>query len=134
MVHLTWIRPTAARPWAGLLAVGLLLAALAAGCHRAGYRLCLFRRLTGLPCPTCGVTRSALHFLQGDPRAACVEHPLAAALMTGATLYALFAAASLLLVRRLPVPQAAPRVRFWTGAVLLALLLLNWAYLIARGT
>ena len=134
MAPFTWIRPSAARPWAGLAAAGLLLAALAVGCHRAGLRLCVFRRLTGLPCPTCGVTRSALHFLKGDLHAACAEHPLAAALMSGTALYALFATASLLLVRRLPVPRAAPRVWFWAGAVLLALLLLNWAYLVARGT
>lgn len=133
MMLFTWIRPSSARPWVWLPAAGLLLATLAVGCHLAGFRLCFFHRLTGIPCPTCGSTRAALHLLRGNWRAAVASHPLAAVLMTVAALYALWAVVGLLLVRRLPVPRATPRAWFWTGAVLMALLLLNWAYLIARG-
>ena len=122
-----------ARSWAGLLLACSAMAALAIGCHAAGIRLCLFRRLTGVPCPTCGATRAALHLLHGAPRAAWETNPLASVLLAGAALYALAASVSLLLTRRLPVPHASPRFWLWTAAILLALLLLNWGNLIARG-
>lgn len=122
-----------ARSWAGLLLAGAAMTALAIGCHAAGIRLCLFRRLTGVPCPTCGGTRAALHLLHGAPRSAWAANPLASVLLAFAGLYALAASVSLLLTRRLPVPHATPRVRLWTVGILLALLLLNWGYLIARG-
>jgi len=38
--------------------------------------LCLFRRLTGLPCPSCGMTRAYISFLKGDIHGAFLMHPL----------------------------------------------------------
>jgi len=38
--------------------------------------LCPFKRLTGLPCPTCGMTRGALCLLHGDVLAAVAFNPL----------------------------------------------------------
>jgi hypothetical protein len=37
---------------------------------------CAFRQVTGLPCPTCGMTRAIRLALQGDFRAATQMHPL----------------------------------------------------------
>lgn len=36
--------------------------------------LCPFRRLTGLPCPGCGLTRSIVALVQGDLDAAFAHH------------------------------------------------------------
>jgi hypothetical protein len=33
--------------------------------HTAG-TLCVFKNVTGIPCPSCGVTRSILYLLQGE--------------------------------------------------------------------
>ena len=44
--------------------------------------LCPFLAVTGVPCPSCGATRAALHLLSGDL-------PSALAMNAGATLFAL---------------------------------------------
>lgn len=38
--------------------------------------LCLFRRVTGLPCPSCGMTRSYISLFRGDIGNAFFMHPL----------------------------------------------------------
>lgn len=37
--------------------------------------LCMWRRLTGFPCPTCGLTRAICHALRGDLGASLSLHP-----------------------------------------------------------
>jgi hypothetical protein len=91
-------------------------------------RPCAFRRLTGVPCPTCGTTRVALAVLDADLAAAFAVNPLAAA--TG---LAFFAGGALALVwalahGRVPVLQR-PVPRWWRLA-LVAVILINWTYLI----
>lgn len=47
--------------------------------HHAGEKAgigCLFRQLTGLPCPSCGITRSLILILKGDPVAGLALNPL----------------------------------------------------------
>ncbi len=39
--------------------------------------LCLFRRLTAVPCPGCGLTRAFVHLARGEWLAALADHPLA---------------------------------------------------------
>jgi hypothetical protein len=38
--------------------------------------ICIFRRVTGLPCPSCGMTRSYLALFAGDLKTAFFMHPL----------------------------------------------------------
>jgi hypothetical protein len=38
--------------------------------------LCLFKTVTGIPCPSCGITRSLLLLFQGDMTAALWVNPL----------------------------------------------------------
>lgn len=38
--------------------------------------LCIIRRVTGFPCPGCGMTRAVLSLLRGDIRTAFAYHPL----------------------------------------------------------
>lgn len=92
---------------------------------------CPFHALTGLPCPTCGMTRCARFLAQGAFGAALSLNPLAcaAALVTG--LFDLYAA--VVLAFRLPRVRFEP---FSPGAALvlrvtaLAVILVNWAWLI----
>lgn len=42
----------------------------------SGATLCLFKSATGLPCPSCGTTRSLLLLLQGDLQGALFVNPL----------------------------------------------------------
>jgi drug/metabolite transporter (DMT)-like permease len=38
--------------------------------------MCLFKLLTGMPCPGCGMTRAYLHLFKGDLAGAFYFHPL----------------------------------------------------------
>lgn len=38
--------------------------------------LCIYKRITGLPCPGCGMTRAFLSFFRGDIGQAFYYHPL----------------------------------------------------------
>ena len=40
-----------------------------------GIPVCLFRAISGLPCPGCGLTRALVALLHGDPAAAFAHHP-----------------------------------------------------------
>jgi hypothetical protein len=54
--------------------------------------ICQMRRVTGLPCPTCGITRSLSMLTKGEWRRACAYHPLGpvvAALLVGGWFYAI---------------------------------------------
>lgn len=44
--------------------------------HHMGISLCLFRRLTGLPCPCCGMTRACFAVLKGNLVEAVRSNPL----------------------------------------------------------
>ena len=43
----------------------------------AGVPVCLFRAISGLPCPGCGLTRGLSSLVQGHPAAAFDYHPFA---------------------------------------------------------
>ncbi|HET6427044.1 MAG TPA: DUF2752 domain-containing protein [Phycisphaerae bacterium] len=117
--------------WAVLVAAGMVaLVALAMMLgQRAGADppLCLMKRLTGVPCPTCGATRGGLALLRGRAVRAWLFNPLLF------TLAGLWAAATLLRVltaRKLTFSLTRPeRILVWS--VLAALFAANWAYVIA---
>ncbi len=43
--------------------------------HTAAPSICLFKEVTGLPCPSCGTTRSLLLLVQGDFRGSLMMNP-----------------------------------------------------------
>ena len=63
---------------AGLLgAAGLVLLHFWTPSGDVRYSVCLFRRLLGLPCPGCGMTRAFGHLAKGEWLAALRAHPFA---------------------------------------------------------
>jgi hypothetical protein len=94
-------------------------------------RPCVFRSWTGIPCPTCGTTRSATAFLDGDFVASFAANPMAAAagllFVVGAPVAVVWALA------RWPVPVLGSPLPRWVRIAAFALILANWAYLIAVG-
>ncbi len=94
--------------------------------------LCLFKGITGLPCPTCGGTRAFGRLFAGDLAGAVAMNPLA---VLGALLVLVWAAAdlSLLRSRRALALELHPRLAQVLRITAVVLLLLNWAFLLAAG-
>ncbi len=114
-----------------LVAGWLAVVAVAAGLERAGVSgppLCTFRRVTDLPCPSCGATRATLAVVRGHPVEALGLNPLFCVVAA--------AAAAVLGLRVLGGRRA--RVRLSAGGRRLAWGLaaiaftVNWAYVIWR--
>jgi hypothetical protein len=94
-------------------------------------RPCVFRALTGIPCPTCGATRAATAFLDGRLFEALAANPLATVVgfvfVVGAPLAALWA------ILGWPVPVFSPSAPRWLRPAIVALIVANWLYLIVGG-
>lgn len=63
------------RQWLTIAAVGALVATFFMPTAGLAVHLCLFKWITGLPCPGCGLTRSITFLSQGDFHHALVYHP-----------------------------------------------------------
>ena len=91
---------------------------------------CVFRGVTGLPCPTCGGTRAALALARLDPAGAFQANPLVALGLVFLIGGGLVAFARALSGRGVTEPV---RVPVWVRAGLILALAANWFYLIVVG-
>jgi len=94
---------------------------------------CVFHGLTGLPCVTCGMTRSGIEFFHGRFLAALKWNPLVFAFLCGLTAFDLYAFTV--------VTTRARRLRFvfrnqaekqYARALVIGALALNWVYLLSN--
>lgn len=113
--------------------IGLLLlfAARFVPLSRLPFWGCALRKGTGIPCLSCGMTRSFDWFMQGRILDSLLVNPvgfLLAVLSVTGVVY--------LVLRRFRLPRLVfdltPRQGTWMRWGTLGLLALNWAYLIAR--
>jgi hypothetical protein len=115
-------------------AIGLFAAALVGllRLDRIPLPLCVFKGLTGLPCPTCGSTRALGRLFALDLAGAFAMNPFTTLV---AVRVAAWAVADLaLLPRRQALDLEVPRsLRFALRVAALVLFLANWVYLIAAG-
>jgi hypothetical protein len=122
--------PRAAVAAGVVLAVLGLVAAAAPGLAE-GPVLCPFRAATGLPCPGCGLMRSAHSLFGGKVARAVAVNPLAAVLLlTGLPAMALLVATNRKggLAVRVEASRAERRA-LWT--ILCVLVAANWVYVLA---
>lgn len=114
--------------------IGLAAAALVAlfGLDRLPFTVCTFKALTGLPCPSCGSTRTLACLVHGDVAAAFAMNPLAAAGVFAVAVWALIDLALARNGRALSVELRPDVLRPARVAALLAIAV-NWAYLILAG-
>jgi hypothetical protein len=94
---------------------------------------CIFHEFTGLPCVTCGATRSTIEFFRGHFLAALKWNPLVFLFLCGVAAFDVYAFAV--------VTTCSPRLRLVFGnqsetqyarAILIAALVLNWVYLLSH--
>lgn len=102
------------------------------GLDRIPLTLCVFKGLTGLPCPTCGSTRALGRLFGLDLAGALAMNPLTTVL---AAVVAAWAVADVaLLPRGVAVGvQASKTAGFALRVGALLLFLANWVYLLAEG-
>lgn len=108
--------------WLGLGGVTILLASY----FGRPLQLCMFKRLTGIPCPTCGFTRGAMNLLHFRFVAAWQCNPL---LYSVLGIFALVVAARLFLGRTIRI-HLAREERLIAWILALVLFFANWAYVI----
>ena len=100
--------------------------------------VCLFRRITGLPCPSCGATHSLVYLSHGDFAGAWFANPLGYVLAIGMMVVPALLLFDLLLRRTTFYyfyTLAEARLRKPGLAIpLLLLLLANWAWSILKYT
>lgn len=117
---------------ATLVAALLCCASLVDPDHPLPIDLCVWRRLTGFPCPTCGLTRAICHALRGDWSASLSLHPAGVLAVAGLGGWALWSA--LEAWRGQPIREAA---RDLAGLALLrasvAVSVIAWVVRLASG-
>jgi hypothetical protein len=110
----------------GAGAVGLL------GLDRLPFTVCLFKGLTGLPCPTCGSTRAVGRLAHFDFVGALAMNPLTTVAAAAMVLWAAADFGLLTRGRALDLEMGRPLGRIVRGLAVAAVAL-NWAYLMASG-
>lgn len=136
-MRLLWRRRASHEPDHELIWLAVSVAAMAAAAGWLALALpwpkCPFLATTGLPCVTCGATRSTIAFLQGDFFAALRWNPLAFVAVCGVAAFDLYA--TLVLGGRMPRLRIVDWTRTEKNVVRIAvisLLALNWIYLLAH--
>jgi len=93
---------------------------------------CVFKGLTGLPCPACGSTRSVVHIAHGDILSALAMNPLTTLCLMAAIAFFIYS----LMSAAFDLPRIncllADKEKNVMRAGVVMILLGQWAYLIIR--
>jgi hypothetical protein len=98
-----------------------------------GLSVCLWSRLTGVPCPFCGFTRALQALAHGDWGSGLAEAPLSGVLLMAAALALLWHGAGLLFGVRLSLGPRLKGVGSRLPGLLILIVLANWFYRLALG-
>ena len=90
---------------------------------------CMLRKFTGLPCPTCGCTRSLLAWSHLEPAAAFRFNPLFSLLLTGLVAWLIAWGIERATGRAWLCRWRARTARWPLGKIFIALAVVNWLYL-----
>jgi hypothetical protein len=109
---------------------GAALAARLAQDHGLPWPRCWIRQLTGVPCPTCGATRSLLALLRCDLPAALRFNPLFTVGCVALTIWVAAMVVDSLFGCRFIDRVSHAGKRWPLGRIAIALVALNWLYLV----
>jgi hypothetical protein len=93
---------------------------------------CVFKEVVGLPCLTCGATRSIVALSRHDIGLSFALNPLVPAFVAGLILLSLFTFLGWVLRKRIVLSLSAKQKRGIRALAVLAIVA-NWFYLIAAG-
>ena len=94
---------------------------------------CWFRQLTGLPCPTCGATRSVLSLVHGNLAGAIGHNPLLFFCYIGTLVLDLYSAFVLFFrLPRLRLAGLPAKVKHRLCVLAFTAAAVNWIYLVAN--
>ena len=97
-----------------------------------GLGACMFRNVTGIPCPSCGSTRSVLAILKGEWQGAMLLNPLGYAVAAGLIAVPIWIAVDLVTGNRSLHRAWKGLERLigiqWVALILIALIALNWIW------
>ena len=99
--------------------------------------VCLFKRITGIPCPSCGSTRSVLSILNGDFAGALLWNPFGLIIISILILAPLWILYDIVLHKD-SFLQIYNRTeifleRKWIAIILILLVIMNWIWNIYKG-
>lgn len=94
-------------------------------------QMCMFKRLTGLPCATCGSTRAMLALAHGEPARAFTLNPMVCVLLAIAPVWLLLRWRRTRTGGQAAAWSSSWRIIAWAAAT--GLFFANWAYVIWRG-
>lgn len=92
---------------------------------------CAFKDLTGLPCPTCGSTRSIVHLAHGEFLSSLVMNPLISIGSIGSTFLFLYCILTLAFDKPRLGFVLTEREKNAVRAGVVLLVLANWSYLVS---
>jgi hypothetical protein len=93
---------------------------------------CVFKGLTGIPCPTCGSTRSVVHLAHGDILSALAMNPLTTLCLLASIVYFIASLISVVFdLPRINILLADSEKNIMRVGVFM-ILLVQWAYLIIQ--
>lgn len=98
--------------------------------------ICFFLRVTGLPCPFCGSTRTFIAMGHGHFHDAMIQSPFAAALFVVVAVVFLWNATPLLAgftIKSGDALNLSKQSRYWLAGALIVALTANWLYRIFSG-
>jgi hypothetical protein len=136
-MHLLWRRRSANEPDHELIWLAISATSIAGAAAWLALALpwpkCAFLAVTGLPCVTCGATRSTIAFLHGDFLSALRWNPLAFVAFCALVAFDLYAVIVIAGQRaRLRIVDWTAREKNVARIAVLSLLALNWIYLLAH--
>jgi hypothetical protein len=108
------------------------------GVSESNLTVCLMKNATGLPCPSCGITRSLLLLITGNIQQAVLLNPLGCMVAAGLLIIPIWLAADALtkqstFARSFRWTEEKVRTKKTIYIPLVALVLLNWGWNIFKG-
>ena len=102
-----------------------------------GLEICILKSAVGLPCPSCGTTRSVLHLLHGDLSSAILVNPIGILVIIGMFIFPFWILYDYRYAKTTLLNTYLQFIKFFSNKkfsfLVIVLVLLNWIWNIQKG-